>query len=343
MQIAVFSTKSHDRSYLEAANASLPFPHELLFLQPRLTSEVAALAVDSRAVCVFVNDRLDAGVLAQLAAGATRLIALRCAGFNNVDLAAAERLGLTVARVPAYSPHAVAEHTIALLLSLNRRIHRAYNRVREGNFALEGLIGFDLHGQTVGVIGTGKIGRIVATILRGFGCEVLAYDLAPHPEAVAAGVRYAPLDELFARARVLTLHCPLTPATQHLIDAVAIAKMQPGVLLLNTSRGALIDTVAVIDGLKCGQIGALGLDVYEEEADLFFEDLSEQVIQDDVFTRLLPFPNVLITGHQGFFTHEALQSIAETTLGNVTAFERGEGTLHRVPRDRATAPKGGAR
>lgn len=328
MRVAVFSPKPYDRSFLHAANQA--HGHDLVFLEPRLIQETAALAEGFPAVCIFVNDVANAEVLEALAKGGTRLIALRCAGFNNVDLAAAKRLGITVARVPAYSPYAVAEHTVGLMLTLNRKFHRAFNRVREGNFALDGLLGFDFHGRTVGVVGTGKIGAIVARIMQGFGCRVLAYDPYPNAEVTALGVPYVSLPELFAAADVVTLHCPLTPDTRHLIDAAALQQMQPGVMLINTSRGALVDTVAVLDALKAGQIGYLGLDVYEEEADLFFEDHSQALIQDDVFMRLLTFPNVVITGHQAFFTQEALQNIAETTLANVTAFATGEGTLHAV-------------
>jgi D-lactate dehydrogenase len=274
-------------------------------------------------VCPFVNDRLDAPVVDELGVGGTRLLALRSAGFNHVDLHAAARAGIVVARVPAYSPHAVAEHTVALMLSLNRRLHRAYARVREGNFALEGLLGFDFHGRTAGIVGTGKIGAAVARILAGFGCRLVAHDPFPNAECLELGARYVGLPELWASADVISLHCPLTADTRHLVDAHAVAAMKPGVMLVNTGRGALVDTMAVIAGLKSGRIGYLGLDVYEEEAELFFEDRSARVIQDDVFARLLTFPNVLVTGHQGFFTREALRAIAETTLANVGAFEEG--------------------
>ena len=252
-------------------------------------------------------------------------MALRCAGFNQVDLAAAARLGMPVVRVPAYSPHAVAEFTVGLILTLNRQIHRAYNRTRDNNFALDGLMGFDLHGKTVGVVGTGKIGALVARSFKlGFGCEVLAHDPLPDPEVLALGAPYVPLEELAARSDVITLHCPLTPATRHLVSAASIARMRPGVMLVNTSRGALVDVDAVIDGLKSGRIGYLAIDVYEQEADLFFQDLSSEIIQDDAFQRLLTFPNVLVTGHQAFFTREAMAAIVDTTLANITAFERGE-------------------
>lgn len=331
MKVAVFSTKSYDQRYLEAANRD--HGHELTFFEPRLLEPTAALAAGHDAVCAFVNDRLDAAVLRALHAQGVRLVALRSAGFNHVDLAVADDLGLVVARVPAYSPHAVAEHAVALVLALNRRIFRAYNRVREGNFSLEGLLGFDLHGRTVGVIGTGKIGRIFARIMNGFGCEVLAFDPYPNEEA-ERWVRYVSRAELYGAADIVSLHCPLTPETHHLIDDEALERMRDGVMLINTSRGQLVDTRAVIDALKSGRIGHLGLDVYEEEEDLFFEDLSDRVIRDDLFTRLLTFPNVVVTGHQGFFTAEAITNIAETTLANVTAFERGEGDLHRVTAER---------
>lgn len=321
MRVAVFSSKSYDRRFLEAANETRG--HELAFFEPRLSIETAPLAYGFDGVCVFVNDTLDAPTLESLHGGGVRIVALRCAGFNNVDLAAAKGLGMPVVRVPAYSPHAVAEHTVGLILSLNRKIHRAYNRVRDGNFALDGLLGFDLVGRTAGVIGTGKIGQVVAGILQGFGMRVLAYD--PYPGD--SGVEYVELDDLLAQSDVVTLHMPLSKETYHLIDAGALAKMKPGAMLINTSRGGLLDTRAIIEGLKHGQIGALGLDVYEEEAGLFFEDLSNQALHDDVFARLLTFPNVLITGHQAFFTSDALAQIAETTLASLDAFERGERRL----------------
>ncbi len=333
MKIAMFSTKDYDRRSFDRANDTHSLDHQIRYLEARLTPDTAPLAQDAAAVCAFVNDDLSRPTLEILAALDVELLVLRSAGFNHVDLTAAHELGLTVARVPAYSPHAVAEHTLALILSLNRHIHRAYNRVREGNFALEGLLGFDLHGKTVGIIGTGQIGLVFARQMAGLGCHILGYDPYPNDECTALGMEYVDLDELFARSRIISLHCPLTPDTHHLIDANAIARMQKGVMIINTSRGAMIDTRAVIDGLKSEKIGALGLDVYEEEADLFFEDLSDKVIQDDVFARLLTFPNVLITGHQGFFTTEALANIADTTLLNATAFETGTGTLHRVTLD----------
>jgi len=328
VHVTVFSTKPYDRRFLEEANATAG--HSLSFLDARLSAATSGLAGGADAVCVFVNDEVNSDILASLASMGVKLVALRAAGFNNVDLEAARREGITVARVPAYSPHAVAEHTIALILTLNRSIHRAYNRVREGNFALDGLLGFDLSGKTAGVVGTGKIGEVVCRILTGFGCTVLAYDPQPSAACEQMGVRYVPLGELLALSDIVTLHCPLTPATHHLIDAQALGRMKRGVMLVNTSRGAVIDTRAVLRGLKDGTIGYLGLDVYEEEADLFFEDLSQRFIGDDVFARLLTFPNVLITGHQAFFTEEALANIAETTIGNITSFERTGQATHEV-------------
>ena len=322
MRIAVFSTKAYDRRFLTASNAA--FGHDLTFYEPRLTPETAILAAGFPAICAFVNDVLDRQVLVTLADNGTRLVALRAAGFNNVDLRAADELDITVVRVPAYSPYAVAEHTVALILALNRKLPRAYNRVREGNFALDGLLGFDLHGKTVGIIGTGRIGLVAASILSGFGCRLVAADPYPNPAAAELGVTYVPIDDLLTASDIITLHTPLTPDTHHLINRQTIARMRHGVMLINTSRGALLDTPSVIEGLKSGQVGSLGLDVYEEEEALFFEDQSSQVLQDDVFARLLTFPNVLITGHQAFFTVEALTAIAQTTLANVTAIERGE-------------------
>jgi D-lactate dehydrogenase len=328
MRVVVFSTKPHDRRFLAAANAETR--HRLTFLEPRLSAETASLAAGTDAVCAFVNDTVDKEVIELLSSEGVRLVALRSAGFNHVDLGAAEAAGIAVARVPAYSPHAVAEHTVALILTLNRKTHRAYNRVREGNFALEGLLGFDLNGKTVGVVGTGLIGEVVTRIMTGFGCRVIAHDPAPNPKCEALGVRYLGIEELFSKSDIITLHCPLTPATQHLVDDRALGRMKRGAMLINTSRGAVIDTRAVIRGLKDGMIGSLGLDVYEEEADLFFEDLSDRIIPDDVFARLLTFPNVLITGHQAFFTEEALTAIAEMTIANITAFEHKGRPLHEL-------------
>ncbi len=321
MRVAVFSTKNYDRKFLATANAK--FGHQLVFLEPKLDSHTAVLAKGFPAVCVFVNDQPDAETLKILASQGTRLLALRSAGFNHVDLPVANDLGITVVRVPAYSPYAVAEHTLALILSLNRKIHRAYNRVREGDFSIDGLMGFDLYGRTVGIIGTGKIGAIVAQIMKGFGCNLLAYDVYRNSECEQIGVKYVELPELFTNSDIITLHCPLTPETYHLINDEALAQMKEGVMLINTSRGALIDTDAAIVALKSRKIGYLGLDVYEKESELFFENMSEEIIQDDVFQRLTTFPNVIVTGHQGFFTEEALHNIAETTLANISDFEQG--------------------
>ncbi|NEO71101.1 2-hydroxyacid dehydrogenase [Moorena sp. SIO3H5] len=321
MKVAVFSTKVYDRQFLEAVNSQ--YGHELTFFEPHLDTQTTILASGCSAVCVFVNDTLNGQVLEKLAQQGTRLIALRCAGFNNVDVTKATELDMTVVRVPAYSPYAIAEHTIGLMLALNRKIHRAYSRVREGNFSLDGLLGFDMHGRTVGIVGTGKIGVIVAQILTGMGCQLVAYDPYPNPECQALGVKYVELAELFSISDIVTLHCPLTPENYHLINSEAVEQMKPGVMLINTSRGGLIDTKAIIGALKSKKIGYLALDVYEGESALFFEDLSNEVIQDDIFERLLTFPNVIITAHQAFFTENALDNIAETTLSNITNFEKG--------------------
>ena len=328
MRVGVFSAKPHDLAFMQQAAAGTGL--DLQFHEARLNADTARLAEGAAAISAFVNDDLGRDTISVLADLGVRLIALHSAGFNHVDLHAAREAGIAVARVPAYSPHSVAEHTVALILTLNRKTHRAYNRVREGNFALDGLMGFDMHGKVAGVVGTGLIGTVLARILMGFGCEVLASDPNPSAECEALGVQYVEMDALFGRADIITLQCPLTSATHHLIDDAAIARMKPGVMLVNTSRGAVVDTKAVIRGLKSGQIGALGLDVYEEEGDLFFEDLSQSIIPDDVFARLLTFPNVLVTGHQGFFTREALSAIAETTIANITQFQHTGAALHPV-------------
>jgi len=328
MRVAVFSTKPYDRTFLVAANADVG--HELVFLEPRLGPETAPLAEGFDAVCVFVHDAVDRSVLEILAREGVRLVALRAAGFNNVDLAAAKDLGVAVCRVPAYSPYAVAEHAVALILALDRRTHRAFNRVREGNFALDGLLGFDLHGRTVGIVGTGRIGAVFARIMAGFGCRLLAHDPYVNEDVLAAGATYVPLHELFASADIIALHAPLTPDTHHLISREALGRMKRGVMLVNTSRGGLIDTEAVIEALKDGTIGYLGLDVYEEEEALFFEDLSQEILQDDVFARLLTFPNVLVTAHQAFFTEDALRRIAQTTVENIAEFARDGHPIHEV-------------
>lgn len=318
MKIAVFSAKKYDQeSFRRWTDPSLEFS----FFDGPLNQHSAGLTRGYQAVCVFVNDDLSRPVLAELKAMGVDMIALRCAGFNNVDLAAAKELGLRVARVPAYSPEAVAEHTVAMILCLNRKLHKAYNRVRDDNFALDGLLGFNLHGKTAGLIGTGRIGVATAKILVGFGMQLLCYDIKIDDELVKAGVRYLPLDDLWAQSDIISLHCPLTPQTQHLINDHSLTQMKDGVMLINTSRGGLIDTKAVIKALKSRKIGYLGLDVYEQEADLFFQDLSGQLIDDEVFKRLLTFPNVLITGHQAFFTQEALQQICQVTSENLLAFK----------------------
>ncbi len=326
MKVAVFSTKPYDREFLTAAGPRLDFH----FLEPRLGPETVVLADGCDAACLFVHDQAPAAVLADLHARGVRAIVLRCAGFNNVEVAAARALGMRVLRVPAYSPHAVAEHAVALMLALNRKIYRAYTRVREGNFALEGLLGFDMNGRTAGVVGTGRIGAVIARILQGFGCRVLAYDVHRNAALEQAGVVYAPLEELYRASDILTLHCPLMPETHHLIGKEAVKQMKRGAMLINTSRGALVDTPAVVAGLKSGRIGALGLDVYEEESELFFEDRSSRVIQDDVFSRLLTFPNVVITGHQAFFTREALANISATTVDNLAAIAAGTPSPNEV-------------
>ena len=321
MRFTVYSAKSYDRASLLAASREAG--HEALFIEARLNATTARLAAGSSAVCLFVNDTADAATLAVLAEVGVRGIALRCAGFNQIDRAAAKKLGLRVARVPTYAPNAIAEHAVGLILMLNRNLHRAHNRIREGNFSLTGLIGFNLAGKTVAIIGTGAIGTVTARIMLGFGCTVVAFDLTPNPELSAAGVRYVDLPTALATADIVSLHVPLTTATQHLIDRAAIAQLKPGAMLINTSRGGLLDTAAAIDGLKDGRIGSLGLDVYEYEGALFFEDRSDRPIVDDLFSRLITFPNVVITGHQAFLTHEALHEIAQTTLANLTAFDHG--------------------
>lgn len=320
MRVGVFSTRRYDRDFLDTANHGR---HEFQFFESRLHSGTLKLTEGLNAVCVFVNDCLDAPTLQGLHANGIPFVVLRCTGFNNVDLVTAAELGIRVARVPAYSPDAVAEHALGLMLCLNRGIHRAHARVREGNFELHGLLGFDLHRRTIGIIGTGRIGVVLAKMMRAMGCNVVAYDPFPNQVCRDLGVSYVSLEELYSQSDVISLHCPLTPETYHLIDREAIRSMRPAVMLINTSRGGLIDTRAVIDGLKSGHVAYLGIDVYEEEGDLFFQDLSSTVIQDDVFARLLTFPNVLVTAHQGFFTREAMIHIAGTTVANLDAFAAG--------------------
>jgi len=324
MKIVMFSAQPYDRrsfdEVLQREYAARGF--ELVYQEVALSAQTVALAQGCEVVCVFVNDQLDAAVLEALHGCGVRAVLLRCAGFNNIDLEAARRLGLFVARVPAYSPEAVAEHAIALILTLNRHTHRAYNRVREGNFMLDGLLGFNLHGKTVGVVGTGQIGLATARILKGFGCRVLGHD--PYEtEAFAALGDYVPLEVLLAESDVVSLHCPLTDATRHLIDAASLGRIKHGAMLVNTSRGGLIDTRAVIAALKSRRLSALAIDVYEQESQLFFQDRSSDIIDDDVFSRLMTFPNVIVTGHQGFFTAEALREIAETTLDNLGCYADG--------------------
>lgn len=322
MKIAIYSTKSYDRKYIELINAKYNF--DLEFFDFILNESTARLAEHCEVVCIFVNDNGSRKVLEKLAALGVKIVALRCAGFNNVDLKAAQELGIQVVRVPAYSPEAVAEHTIGLMMTLNRRIHRAYQRTREANFSLEGLIGFNMHGRTVGVIGTGKIGIAVMRILKGFGMNIFAYDPFKNLVVEELGGQYVELDELYAKSHVITLHCPATPENYHLLNREAFAKMKDGVMIVNTSRGSLIDTQAAIDALKQRKIGALGMDVYENERDLFFEDKSNEVIQDDIFRRLSSCHNVLLTGHQAFLTEEALTNIADVTLSNVYKLKSGK-------------------
>ena len=330
MRVAIFSTKPYDKRFFDEANQRLidnggpSAGHEIGYFESRLTVESVSIAFGIPAVCVFTNDEVDPQVLSMLSGGGTKLVALRCAGFNNTNLAEAARLGITIARVPAYSPNAVAEHTIGLMLALNRKFYRAHTRVRECSFELEGLLGFNLHGKTVGVIGTGRIGAIVSQILTGFGCRVLLNDPRPNQSITNYGAEYVALDTLFNESDVITLHCPLTPETNHIINHEALSKTKRGVMLVNTSRGALIDPAAALDALKAGQLGFLGLDIYEEESDFFFHDLSGKVIPGEFSSQLMTFPNALITGHQAFFTTEAMTAIAETTLNNLTTFERGE-------------------
>jgi D-lactate dehydrogenase len=320
---AFYDTKPYDRQYFERCRNDNVIRWR--FCDFRLNAGTATTARGTRAVCVFVNDRLDRPCLEALVESGVQYIALRCAGFNNVDLPAAKALGLPVTRVPAYSPHAVAEHAVGLLLALNRKIHRAYNRVREHNFSLNGLVGFDVCGKTVGIVGTGRIGRITAQIFRGFGARVLAYDPVPAPEwAGHHGVEYAEFNALLAASDILSLHAPLSPQTHHLLNAETLARMKRGTYLVNTSRGKLIDTAALLDSLKRGHLGGVALDVYEEEEGIFFEDLSDQVLEDDELSRLLTFPNVLITAHQAFLTQEALTQIALVTTQNISKFNAGE-------------------
>lgn len=326
MKIAFFSTKPYDKDYFEKQNKD----HKLTFFEVSLNESSVKLAEGFDAICVFVNDKVNAAIIDKLANFGIKLIALRCAGFNNINLEATKNANISVVRVPAYSPHAVAEHAVALILTLNRKTHKAYNRVREGNFSLEKLIGFDLYQKTVGVIGTGKIGEAFVRIMLGFGCKVLAFDISENQELINAGVKYCSLNDIFEQSDIISLHCPLNEKTIHLIDNQVIAKMKTGAMLINTSRGALIDTQAVVNALKSKKLGYLGLDVYEQEANIFFNDLSEEILVDDTLARLMSFPNVLITSHQGFLTEEALTQIAVITLNNITAFEQGNKSGNEV-------------
>jgi len=326
MKIAFFSTQPYDKEYFERYNKQ----HEIVFFEAQLNEQTVNLAKGCDALCAFVNDQLNAAVINSLAETGIKIIALRCAGFNNVDLAAAKENKMLVVRVPAYSPHAVAEHALALIMTLNRKTHKAYNRVREGNFALHRLTGFDLYGKTVGVIGTGKIGQCFSRIMLGLGCKVLAFDLIANKDMEAAGVDYLPLIAVLEQSHIISLHCPLTEQTKHIINKDTLNLMKNGAMLINTSRGALIDTKAAIDALKKGKLGYLGIDVYEQEEKLFFHDLSENIIEDDVIMRLLSFSNVLITAHQGFLTDEALTQIALVTLQNLGDFEQGKKLENRV-------------
>jgi len=326
MKIAFFSTQPYDKEYFERYNTQ----HEILFFEARLNEQTVNLANGCDAVCAFVNDQLNAAVLNALKEIGIKIIAQRCAGFNNVDVATARKNNIAVVRVPAYSPHAVAEHALALIMTLNRKTHKAYNRVREGNFSLDRLTGFDLYGKTVGVIGTGKIGECFARIMQGLGCKVVVFDISVNKELEALGIKYLKLQEVLQQSDILSLHCPLTEQTKHLINNDTLAMMKNGAMLINTSRGALIDTKAVITALKNGRLGYLGLDVYEQEEKLFFHDLNENVITDDLLVRLLGFPNVLITSHQGFLTDEALTQIAIVTLQNITDFEDHKPLINKV-------------
>lgn len=317
MKIAVFSTKPYDEDHLSKfATQDLA----LTFFEPKLDANTAIMSQGFDVVCCFVNDDLNAETINIIADNGVKLIAMRCAGFNNVDLDTAEKRNITVCRVPAYSPHAVAEHALALLLCLNRNIHRAFNRIRDNNYSLHGLLGFDLNKKKIGVVGTGKIGQNFAKIMQGMGCDIIAYDPYPNDVITNMGIPYVDLETIWAESDVISLHCPLTESTKHMINETSLSQMKKGVALINTSRGALINTVEIINALKTGQVGHLGLDVYEEEANLFFENQSNELLQDDVFARLQTFPNVLVTGHQGFFTHEALNAISKVTLDNIRFF-----------------------
>ncbi len=328
MKIAFFSTKSYDRTSFDRIIANSG--HSITYIEAKLDSHTVSLAEGHEVICSFVNDHIDASIMKKLDRLGIRLIALRCAGYNQIDLKAAAEHGIKIVRVPAYSPEAVAEHAFALLLTLARKTHKAYNRVRDNNFSIEGLTGVNIHGKTVGVIGTGAIGRAFCRIAKGFGCKVLAYDVLENEEMKKLGVEYMKLKKLLASSHIISLHCPLTPDTRHIINADTIALMQDGVALINTSRGALVETKAVIKALKSKKIGFLGIDVYEQEENIFFKNLSEEIIADEQIARLMTFPNVLVTGHQAFLTNEALAQISSTTLANISAFEKGEKLVNEV-------------
>lgn len=327
MRVAFFDTHPFEKDAFEAVDHS----HQVTYFESRLTESTASLAKDFPCVCAFANDRLNHEVLSTLQQGGVQLIALRSAGFNHVDLISAKKLGLKVVRVPEYSPYAIAEHVVALIQTLNRKTHRAYNRVREGNFSLSGLVGFDLHAKTIGIVGTGRIGKVLARIMQGFGTQILLFDLMPDEKfAKEINAKYVSLKELLNLSDIISLHVPLTPKTKHFIDEAALQMMKKGVMIINTGRGALIDSKALIGALKSGQVGAAGLDVYEEEEGVFFQDLSGKILTDEVLLRLLSFPNVLITSHQGFLTQEALNNIAQTTLNNISAFDNHQELVNQV-------------
>ncbi len=328
MKISFFSAKTYDREsfnrFLEKSG------HEITYFEAKLDKHTVYLAEGHEVVCSFVNDQIDSNILKKLSQLGIKLIALRCAGYNQVDLEAADNLGIKIVRVPAYSPEAVAEHAFALILTLSRKTHKAYNRVRENNFSIEGLTGINIHGKTVGVIGTGAIGRAFCRIAKGFGCEILAYDVIENEEMKSMGVTYLPLQEVLSKSHIISLHCPLTPDTRHMINSTTISQMKDGVALINTSRGALVDTKAVIKALKTQKVGYLGIDVYEQEEHIFFKNLSEEIMQDEQIARLMTFPNVLVTGHQAFLTREALEQISKTTLANISEFEEGKALTNEV-------------
>lgn len=328
MKVALFSSKNYDQEFFEKANIS--GSHQLYFFETSLNIDTISLTQGFDAVCIFVNDFIDEPTIKKLVVNGIKVIALRCAGFNNIDIDAAKANGIKVVRVPAYSPQAVAEHAVALILTLNRKTHKAFNRVRENNFSLENLTGFNLYGKTVGVVGTGIIGTAFCKIMLGFGCKVIAYDVQPSDALKKLGVDYQTFDSLICSANIISLHCPLNEQTQHLMNTKVFDKMKPGSMLINTGRGALLNTADALDALKDEKLAYLGIDVYEQEAALFFRDLSETINQDELFMRLLTFPNVLITAHQGFFTKEALTEISNTTLQNLSDFENGLKLVNEV-------------